>query len=380
MVSDILDVYELLFNLTFHKNNTWKRGEKIELREWNSQENLAVIRTKMPVFYNSVEEYYNTDIKEDKLYFLVFSENGKEVLLACSSPYTGFVTPPDMDKSMGKNEEGVSTIVFSGEQYKDLHIRRKSGGEYFRDVKLFNEREADFKNYMFNTLFGSEDVDVRFKEIKGFIRSFKLDEEIRSDYHQKMAAVKTDQNDDLVINGMHIQSLNEIDVNNFFTDTMIKLPYRISKDNFIAVKYQNDFPERDYDFLLPFKPDVVGLFDGKELDADIHINRNSVTAYLRYNGKEYQKDYALDPFQPGQGRIVDLQGCKISFDLGIFPNILSHKAQENNYFKILVVGADEDPEAPNFNIDQISLSFYKNEESVTMFAVGNANEPIGNGP
>ena len=28
MVSDILDVYELLFNLTYHKNNSWKSGEK----------------------------------------------------------------------------------------------------------------------------------------------------------------------------------------------------------------------------------------------------------------------------------------------------------------------------------------------------------------
>ena len=316
----------------------------------------------MPVFYNSIEEYYNTDIKEDKLFFLVFSDNGREVLLACSSPFTGFVTPPDMDKSMAKTD-GVATLVFAGEQYKDLHIRRKSGGEYFRDVKPFSEREADFKNYMFNTLFGSDDVDGRFKEIKEFVRSYKLDSDIRGDYKQKLASVKTDQNDDLIINGLRIQELNEIDVNNFFTDTLIRLPYKISKDNFIAVTYQNDSIGRDYDYLLPFKPEVMSLFDDGNLDADIHINRNSVTAYLRYNNKEYTKEYALDPFQAGQGRIVDLQGCKISFDLGIFPNILSHKVQENNYFKVLVVGADEDPEAPNFNIDQISLSFFKNGEN-----------------
>lgn len=259
--------------------------------------------------------------------------------------------------------DGVTMLVFAGEQYKDLHIRRKSGGEYFRDVKPFSEREADFKNYMFNTLFGSDDVDGRYKEIKEFVRSYKLDSDIRSDYKQKLAPVKTDQNDDLIINGLHIQELNEIDVNNFFTDTLIRLPYRVSKDNFIAVTYQNDFIGRDYDYLLPFKPEVMSLFDDGHLDADLHINRNSVTAFLRYNNKEYAKEYALDPFQAGQGRIVDLQGCKISFDLGIFPNILSYKVQENNYFKVLVVGADEDPEAPNFNIDQISLSFFKSGEN-----------------
>lgn len=216
---------------------------------------------------------------------------------------------------------------------------------------------------MFNTLFGSDDVDGRYKEIKEFVRSYKLDSDIRSDYKQKLAPVKTDQNDDLIINGLHIQELNEIDVNNFFTDTLIRLPYRVSKDNFIAVTYQNDFIGRDYDYLLPFKPEVMSLFDDGHLDADLHINRNSVTAFLRYNNKEYAKEYALDPFQAGQGRIVDLQGCKISFDLGIFPNILSYKVQENNYFKVLVVGADEDPEAPNFNIDQISLSFFKSGEN-----------------
>ena len=32
MVSDILDVYELLFNLTYHRNNTWKSGEKISMQ------------------------------------------------------------------------------------------------------------------------------------------------------------------------------------------------------------------------------------------------------------------------------------------------------------------------------------------------------------
>ena len=73
MVSDILDVYELLFNLKYHKNNTWKNGEKIEIREWDFKENMEVIKAKMPILYNSVEEYYQTDIIDDKLYFLVYT-------------------------------------------------------------------------------------------------------------------------------------------------------------------------------------------------------------------------------------------------------------------------------------------------------------------
>ena len=359
LVSDILDVYELLFNYKYHKNNTWKAGEKLEIREWDSHENLEYIKRKMPILYNSLDEYYHTDIREEKLYFIVYTEEGKERLLACSSPLTGFITPPDMDKTTIM-KEGVPSKVFVGEQYQDLHIRRKNGGEYFRDQKGFADRDDDFKNYMFYTLFVTDDVAPEYKQIKEFVRSFKDSSGIRNDYKQKLVSVKTDQNDDLIINGLNIMRLDEIDINSFFTESLIRLPYRISKDTYIGVTYQNDSEDRDYDYLLPFKPEVVNLFDDGKIDADIHINRNSVTAYLRYNGKEYEREYAVDPFRDGQGRIVDLQKAKISFDLGLFPNILSYKEQENNYFKVLIVAADEDPEAPHFNIDQISLTFFKN--------------------
>lgn len=365
LVSDILDVYELLFNLKFHKNNSWKDGQKLEIREWAKEENLEYIKKQMPILYNSIEEYYNSDINEPKLYFLVFSENGKEKLLACSSPITGFVTPPDMDKVSVKSDNGASSREPVGEQYKDLHIRRKSGGEYFRDYKPFKDREADFKNYMYNVLFSSGSVSPRFKEIKEFIRSYANDEDIRNDYGQKMSVVTTDQGYELVINGLKIQTLDEIEVNSFFTDNIIKLPYRISKDNFTSVVYTNDSQNRDYDYLLPFKPKVVNLYKDGIIDTDIHINRNSVTVTLRYNNKDYNKEYAIDPFGPGIGKIIDLQSAKISFDIGLFPNILSHKEQENNYFKILVVGADEDPDAPNFNIGKISLSFFKEGKPIS---------------
>ena len=357
MVSDILDVYELLFNLTYHRNNTWKSGEKIELREWSFSENVKSIKKNMPVLYNSINDYYKSDIVEDKLYFLIFTENGKEKLLACSSPITGFVTPPDMDKAKIK-ENGSVKLKFAGKQYDNLHIRRKSGGEYFREPKLFEERDADFKNYMYNELFGSDNVDERYKAIKEYIRSFQNDKDIRNDYTLKLEDVKSDQNDNLVINGLSIKSSADVDIMSFFTDTMIRVPYRISSENFAGMKFKNDSKDRDYDYLLPFKPEVMSLFDSTEIASDAHIGRNSVKVFLYYNGKEYVKEYAKDPILE-QGRIVDLQAASISFDLGIFPNILSHKEQENNYFKILVVGADEDPEAPIFNIDEISLSFFK---------------------
>lgn len=104
LVSDILDVYELVFNLKYHRNNSWKDGQKLEFREWDCKENLASMKKKMPVLFNSIDNYYKTDIAEDKLYFLIFTEDGKDKLLACSSPLTGFVTPPDMNKILVKKD------------------------------------------------------------------------------------------------------------------------------------------------------------------------------------------------------------------------------------------------------------------------------------
>ena len=366
LVSDILDVYELLFNIKYHRNNSWRNGEKLEIRELIASENLDYLKAKMPVLYNSVVDYYSSDIDEKKLYFLVFAEDGRDKLLACSSPYTGFVTPADIDKALVR-EDGSKNIIFSDQtadhdsKYRHLHIHRKSGGEYFRDIKLFEDREADFKNYMYYTLFGSDNIESRYKAIKEYIRSFKNDPEIRNDYSIRLTPVLTDQNDALVVNGLSVMSSDEIDINGYFTPTLIKIPYRISRQNYVSVNYQNDNEGRDYDFLLPFKPEVLALFEDNEIDTDLHINRNSVTVNLRYNGKTYQKEYAKEPFRSGQGRIVDLKDARINFDLGLFPNILSFNDAENNYFKIMVVANDETKNAQNFNIHKINLTFFKNK-------------------
>ena len=358
LVSDILDIYELLFNLKYHQNNTWKDGQKIELREWKRKENLEYLKQQMPILYNSISQYYTTDIQEDSLYFLIYTENGKEKLLACTSPMTGFITPPDMDKSIIR-ERGTSSMRFLGEQYNELHIQRKSSGEYFRDTKMFEDRDADFKNYMYNELFGADDIKPQFKYIKEYIRSFANDKDIRNDIRPKLDFIRTDQNSSLKVNGLSIMCCDEIDVSSYFTESIIRVPYRISRDRFNAVKYRNDASNRDYDYLLPFKPEVLNLFEDGVIDSEIDINRNSVTVFLRYKGKEYKREYAIDTYKSNLGRILDLRSDNINFNLGIFPNILSHKEVENNYFKVLVVAADENPNTPNFNIDKIELSFYK---------------------
>lgn len=363
MVSDILDVFELMFNLKYHQNNTWLDGQRIEVREWNSTPHLADMKAKMPKLYNSVNDYYKSDIAEERLYFVVFTEEGKDLLLGCSSPYTGFVTPPDMDKAQVKRD-GVTSLRFASNIYEHLHIRRKSGGEYFRDVKMLDERDAEFKNYMYNTLFGTESTDARLKAIKEYVRSFASDRDIRNDFEQKLVSVSTDQNDSLTVNGLRIMSSDDIDLNSFFTPTIIRLPYRIGRDRFKTVNYQNDAPGRHYDYLLPFKPEVLALFGKEEICTSLHINRSSVSVSLTFNGKTCTKEYSDTPLTEGTGRIYDMEAAHTTFDLGVFPNILSGKEQENNYFKVTLLAADKDDEARQLSIDRISLSFFRDGRKI----------------
>ena len=49
---------------------------------------------------------------------LMFSGyEGKETLLACSSPLTGFITPPDMDKSHIR-KDSKSKLIFGSKPYE----------------------------------------------------------------------------------------------------------------------------------------------------------------------------------------------------------------------------------------------------------------------
>lgn len=363
LVSDILDVYELLFYKKFHEN-IWAgpgNSTKIEIREWDSEANLRVISQKMKVLYNSIREYYKSDINEKSLFFVVLTEEGKEKLLACTSPYTGFVTPPDLDKYIRDTERKKDDIVFANSKYDNVLIPRKSGGLYFRDTKLFEDRTSEFRNYMMS-LFGKGDISGMYKEIKSYIRAFKDDADIRTDFEQKMDSVLTEQNDPLVVNGMEIKMCDEIDVNNYFCNNLIKLPYRIDRKRFTTIKIKNDSKDRMFDFLIPFKPEICELFPDMDIDAEAHINRNSVTVTLRYQGREYKREYWYG--KNNDYEVEELETKKWNFDIGLFPNILSAKPEENNYFKVMVVSADGKDDDLTLDINKVGLKFYKNSREI----------------
>jgi len=357
IVSDCLDVLELLFNYKFHKNS-WGTSKSLSIKEWNRVEKMNELKGKVPILYNSLNTYFDGDLNENKLYFLVYKDNGREYLLACSSPMTLFVTPPDMDRNTIK-QGSIPTMKFEGEYYKNLHISSKSGREYFRKPCLFGERDVDFKNYLYNNIFGGS-VDDRFKEIHEYIKLFRNDKDIKQNNNVDIDIVETDSHDELVINGIKIGSNKAIDINSYFTTNIIKVPYRLSEADFELLEIRGD-KERNFDFLMPFKPEILNLFDSVS-DCKCHIrDENNVEVTIKYKGKEYSRVYRQNQLKETEGRIIDVGVANQNFDIGIFPNILSTESNENNYFKILLAISDND-EAPQLSVDKVNLSFYRKED------------------
>lgn len=111
LVSDCLDIFELLFNKKYHENQ-WQGSMKVVIKEWNKEEEMKELHDRVPILYNALNSVYDEDICEQKLFFVVLEKDGKEILLGTSSPMTGFVTPPDMDKvDITKNNTSTITIL-----------------------------------------------------------------------------------------------------------------------------------------------------------------------------------------------------------------------------------------------------------------------------
>lgn len=331
LVSDCLDVFELLFNKKYHENQ-WGEKEKIVIKEWNKEEQLNELKNSVPILYNAIQATYNEDINEDKLFFVVLEKEGKEYLLATSSPMTGFVTPPDIDK-YDVIENNTNTVKFCGEQYNNLSIFRKNGkGEYFRDVLLFEDRDKDFKNYMYQ-LFGTGTLDERYQVIRDYILLFGNDTDIRNDYRLRTEPVFTEYNSLLLINGLNVSYNDEIDINSFFMPKLVRLPFKINKDNFIGISYERDPKERDYDYLIPLRSEALAYLDQGLATCVCQIIPYGAVVKFKYNGNEYKKEY-------GQCDIYNLKDNAKYINIGLFPNILSLIESENNFFKVALSISD----------------------------------------
>ena len=369
LVSNTLDVFELLYNLKYHENRWKSDNRKILIKEWNYDEQMRVLKNDVPILGNVVESYFKEDLGDasKKLFFIILDDNGRESLLATSSPMTGFITPPDLDLKTvtrsGRKEED-----FIGEIYQPLNttpLARKEGGKYFKDILLFEKRSEDFKNYMYNKLFsGGAAINARFKELRDYIKAFDADQQITKNWSDAdLEQVYSADNTPLVVNGIPILCSKATDVINYLTDAIIKLPYKIDSDKFVTLTFTPDNAGRSYDYLLPITKE--GLEHLKEGDLKIFGKERQygdIVVTVECNGKRHERHYTTENNPgPGKGTVLDLAIAKINFDIALFPNVLSYKPEENNYFKVLVAATDQN-ENKTFSVANLALDFYATDQ------------------
>lgn len=237
LVSDTLDVFELLYNITFHEGR-WDDSRKIVIREWELATDLKNLRNQVPILGSAVENYFASDLKAsgNRLFFVVLVDGGRDYLLATSSPFTGFVTPPDLDKKV--DHRGNGTTSFMGKRYQQMpSLVRKSGGTYFRDIRLFGARDKDFKNYMFY-LVDNSPLGDEMKELRDYIKQIQItDPDINKNWQPQFKPIISENSNELVINGLPVGKDSGLSTVNFFNDTLIRLPFRLSKDYYQPMTY-----------------------------------------------------------------------------------------------------------------------------------------------
>lgn len=380
LVSDTLDVFELLYNQAYHEGR-WDDSYKIEIREWNYAENLSDLKKQVPILGGAVESYFAHDLKasNNRLFFVVLVCAGRDYLLATSSPFTGFVTPPDLDKRVSR---GDATTSFMGKRYQIMPaLTRKSGGKYFSDIRLFNERDKDFKNYMFY-LIDNLPLGDEMKELRDYIKQVQItDHDISANWKPQIKPVTSEEGNELIINGLSIYRDSGLSTINFFNDTLIRLPFRLSKDYYQPMSYVVDDDNRDYDYVLPIRREALSLIKG-DFQCVCKVARTKVTVTLMCDGQEYTKEYKDTEIDGHSGRIVNLKSENISFNLAVFPNILSPNRVENDYFKIMAVVNDATVDRRRFSINDLDLSFFSRNdngvlEEIETISADNTNAKFG---
>lgn len=345
LASKCLDVFELMFNLKRHRSE-WEvdKNDRINLhiRTWEPEKELTQLAGKCPVLAKSLNRYYG-DLGVDKLEIILLEKNNRNHLIAITSPFTGFVTPPDMD-NLQPSVNGI-------------HLRRpeNNGKEYFSDKYIdFVDRSPLFKSYMFQLANDGEMPDS-MNSLMQYIKGFDKDPDITFSKIPR-EPVTTDEGDNFVIGGLPISTSKGANSVNYFTKHLIKIPYEMSSENYFMPKEAKG-NSRICRYLLPLTDEALTSLDLNNIELKVKESSTMVTYTLEFNGEKYEKTYNK---AESSDDIVDLEGGYHSdVEIGLFPGILSYKDDENNYFKVMLVTRDND-ESDRFKPSDIVLHFYSN--------------------
>lgn len=363
LISNCLDILELVFNLNFHKS----QGDKISIVNWriSDLEQFKKGSDGQKTFQKTIDMYLRTDLPS--LDGTISIIKYKDMVLGGTSPFSLLFSAPSFDR----NGQGAFRDEHLDRQF-DL-INPNSGVQYFKKTIPFSKRKLDFKLYI-SKIFN--DNPVLKGEMKIFYDYFRQEgiERINSDHVLKLADVRSDNGGHLSVFGVNIQGNADESSLDIFNDHIVKVGYRLNSQSFHVPTYVNDIPSRDFDFLLPVKESFLNhidlnkigeLFQYEVIGSSIEVSYTSSSSI-----KPKSKVYKL-PDGPNvklEGKIIDISlDLRYKLTLGIFPflQVIDQEQQldpkYNDYYKVLLAVYDTNSHLQNTN--DFSLDFFKKEEN-----------------
>lgn len=349
LVSDCLDVFELLFNIDYHSN----RNEKIIIKKWSKDIEIPKLRKNTDYIGNSLNAYLSDtefhDIKD--FYFVVYISDGNEIVLAGTSPFTYFYTPPALDKS--KNLNGSTIFVQDNYQAK-LKLKKPNHQTYFKNIVKFEDRSEEFKSYMYNLFNGlNTTTAINFRD---FIVS--KGNSVNRTLNIDLQPIICETAETLTIFDVLIKK--HISDANFdpLTDYLIRINYPIDQNRFKVPIFIGNNADR-YGYLLPIKPEILSSIDLSEINHTLTLEGTNRYRYKLVIGDDVFERIYNNSEVGKAGRIIDIsEDYNINFNIGIFPFVKSQIADLNNYYQVGLFFWDAHDHT-NYQNSDFKCSFYK---------------------
>jgi len=353
IVSDCLDVFELLFNLKYHED----KKEEVKVRVWNKQKGLKELRSvDSQNLADSLEGYLTDNSFGEMDEFILIKY--KNQILAGSSPFTFLFTTPNLDKYEDRS------FMNPGYQEHFNLINPNTKKKYFTGIRLFEDRDALFQKYVLSIV--EQCASDHIVNFRNYIKYWAQRVNLSTIDMVQTKPVLSEDNSNVHINGVEICKSTGINSMNFFTDHLIKVRFKIDTENFVCGSYVNDKEERNYDYLLPLRVEALNSVDYQNLKVEFQESAKEVKVMLTLPGENKQKSQIYrKQISTGDAEekytIIALEEYVANVNLGIFPFLQVIDADdkptsENDYFKVMLTIADANKKMP---VSLYNLTFFR---------------------
>jgi hypothetical protein len=349
LVSDCLDVFELVFNWNYHI----REGKDLKIVSWNREEETEKLQKEFVTEKRKAEEQLRRSNPADKLLNVTEIKGFRENLVADTlnlflnskpfnefneihiikfenkviggtSPLTGFFTTPNDLSNLALINPNTSRKYFSKPTAfvdRDDKVKKfihdfivKEGSDIFPD-KLAICKYLDFHSQAINHRLTLNLVDLNPTSISIFNNTIKL------------------------------KSSKERSSSDYFEPCLVKLNYKINEQCFYIPTFNK---ERKHDYLMPLTIEFLEDFGLSQISNCVTINEkdpSTVEVIIKKDDKKISKTYLVEPIHEKDGKLIDLnESHSMKFNLGLFPFLKMKKdgpgAAYNDYYRIMLVCQD----------------------------------------